>query len=110
MIRLITIMILVFLAPARAELNYSQFQSYDRQNPEMGSAALNGYLQGIHWANYSVREQTGTELYCKPENLTVNIENLRGGMQLYIEKQPALATEAVGKVVLAGLQLLFPCE
>ena len=110
MIRLITVIILVFLAPARAELNYSQFQSYDRQNPEMGSAALNGYLQGIHWANSSVREQTGTELYCPPENLTVNIENLRGGMELYIEKQPALATEAIGKVVLAGLQLLFPCE
>ena len=40
----------------------------------------------------------------------INIENLRGGMKLYVEKEPELATAAVGKVVLAGLQLLFPCE
>jgi hypothetical protein len=110
MIRLVTIIVLIFLAPANAELNYTEFQSFDRQDPQMGSAALNGYLQGVHWANFLVREQTGTQLYCKPENLTINIENLRGGMKLYVEKEPELATAAVGKVVLAGLQLLFPCE
>ena len=35
---------------------------------------------------------------------------LRGGMRLHVENDPELETAPLGKVVLAGLQLLFPCE
>lgn len=110
MFRLSVLFVFLSAVPALAEFNYRQFQKYETQSPQFSSAALRGYLQGIYWANFMLSEQTGVQLYCQPTHLTVNIENLRGGMRLHVENDPELETAPLGKVVLAGLQLLFPCE
>ncbi len=108
--RLVSIILMFFAAPALAEQNYIEFQYYTKQESELSSAALEGYMYGVHWANTLLWDSTGLRLYCQPEHLTVNIENLKGGMKLHVENNPELETAPLGEVVVAGLQLLFPCD
>ena len=110
MFRLVPMLFFLFLAPARSELSYIEYQIFERQNPEVSAATLNGYLQGIQWANFYIEEQSGARLYCQPKHLEVNIENLRGGMRLHVERDPEQDKAPLGTIVLAALQLIFPCD
>ena len=76
---------------------------------------LIGWLDAITWANVG-RSGKKTTLFCPPDNLVLNVSNLRQIIEEHYEKNKSMYNAAFRKEVyfgLVGLEALretFPCK
>jgi len=75
---------------------------------------LQGYLDGLKWANGLLRNTQRTALFCEPDKLSLNVSNLKQIVDVHYEKKSwqyqAQKEIYFGTVGLFALAEAFPCK
>jgi hypothetical protein len=72
--------------------------------------ALTYLASGIFWSNAHAHVQWGRGIYCAPENLALQNDQLRDMLKRVIAAKPYLGEMYAGSVLLDALAYTFPCK
>jgi hypothetical protein len=72
--------------------------------------ALDYLASGIRWSNAHAHVHWGRDIYCAPDNISLQTDQLKDMMERVVEAKPYLANGYAGSVLLEALQFTFPCK
>jgi hypothetical protein len=73
-------------------------------------AFLAGNVNGLIWANTSLRSNDHTELFCVPPSDSVSVQQAVEMMSKQIKEKPTEGQLPVGSLLLQSLKETFPCK
>jgi hypothetical protein len=73
-------------------------------------AFLAGNVNGLIWANTSLRSNDHTELFCVPPSDSVSVQQAVEMMSKQIKENPTEGQLPVGSLLLQSLKETFPCK
>lgn len=101
---------LVLLAtPARAEADARTFLDRIAGGDTLYLQILNGYANGLAWANTWLGETGQPKLYCPPPRLSITAEQNADILRRYLTTDPTAATAPAGLALLLAYRSAFPC-
>ncbi len=99
----------VATAAIAGDLTVGEYQKY-RDEPRIESY-LSGVSQGIHYANSLLKLERKPRLYCPPDKLSLNVENVYQMIDATLKSKPTLPkTSSITGIILINLQQTFPCK
>jgi len=102
------------ITPAAAEISaadmITHLDSKDATLRASAVIALDYLASGIRWSNAHTHVHWGRDIYCAPDNISLQNDQLKDMMKRVIETKPYLAQMYVGSVLLEALQFTFPCK
>jgi hypothetical protein len=103
-------LVLGFVFSANAEVRFGDY--YMAKNLEWFKFYISGVGSGFGWANVQLHARGLPPLYCQPDKLGLNADNLLKILDDYIEQKkdqlkPDLPVEML---LLQGLKETFPCN
>jgi len=91
------------------DLTVGEYQKY-RDEPRIRSY-LSGVFQGIHHANSLLELELKPRLYCPPDKLLLNVENVYQMIDATLKSKPTVAKASpITGIILVNLQQTFPCK
>ena len=67
-------------------------------------------MSGISWANAQLANETRKPLYCQPDSLVLQPEQVISMVKEYLKKNPAHSKFPMGTIILKVLMSTFPWQ
>ena len=100
---------LIFATPAQAEADARTFLARIDSGDSLYLLTLNGYANGLSWANTYLDEVGQPKLYCAPTRLAITAEQNADILRRYVADVPEAATAPAGLALLLAYRATFPC-
>jgi hypothetical protein len=100
---------LMFGAPARAEADASTFLAGIYGGDATMLMVLNGYANGISWANSVLAHRGQPRLFCPPDDVAISPEQNAEMLRRYVRDNPRARTVPAGLAMFLALEASFPC-
>jgi hypothetical protein len=105
---------LVLATPAQAEHTAKVFlEKIDGPNQidaKIYRLSLNSIGSGIEWANTRIKAKGGQPLYCPPENLAIQPEQMIDMLRRLVKEYPSVGDLPAGLVLIRAYEATFPCS
>ena len=92
-----------------SEITYNQMVKVGGIEATSNQVFIQGTLNGIIWSSAMVKAQGGMQLFCLPEKLRINRQNLWSLVTDYIKKHRG-GEDPFGLTAVLALQEAFPCD
>lgn len=97
---------------AQAEPSAEEVISMIDKGDQMALLILDGYANGMEWANTELESRGDALLFCAPRKLAITAEQNADILRQYIKTPPGsrVADLPAGIVLLNALRATFPCS
>jgi hypothetical protein len=96
-----------------AELTYEELQHVYKTSGESEASAMDNYVlglyEGVNASNLAYYMQTKQFLYCKPNNFSLNVNNIRSIIKDAHDSYNTEGDIPVSYLLFVGLKKTFPC-
>ena len=97
-------------APSISAMTWEHLLKIKKTEPVLANFYLQGLMDGVQISNIGFYYRNKLRLYCPPENLALNSDNLTQIIEDYQKKYSTRNTEEVSVVASLALQEAFPCK
>lgn len=98
-------------SPARAENSAKWFLDQIDGGNTVALVVLDGYANGMSWANTDLKLRGLPPLFCEPDRLAITAQQNADILRRYVDGAgAALAEDPAGLVLLYALKDTFPCD
>jgi hypothetical protein len=111
---LVIVAVLLSAVPARAEPTAGDIlRFYDSKEPrvrETAEVAIHNLYSGVSWSNAAIKARGDRGLYCAPDAITLQVDQLADILRRGVRADASLAETAAGLAMVETLGKAFPCK